>query len=144
VGNQGESFFLSFLSFLPPSHFTSLSTLFLLCLNVAMLALLEYPPLFLRCLNGFHTILALLECVTLARLLKCGPHKSPILAYLASLERLQCSNCAHVSPPSTPSPSPETGTVPDVIPTTLPKRCEPPEKEWPLSKPLSPNSARGI
>jgi hypothetical protein len=58
-----------------------------------------------------------------------------------------CSNARIVlmfSPHSTPSPSPETGTVPDVTPTTLPKRCEPPEKEWPLSKPLSPNSARGI
>ena len=51
---------------------------------------------------------------------------------------------ANGSPHSTPSPSPETGTVPDVIPTTLPKRCELPEKEWPLSKPLSLNSARGI
>jgi hypothetical protein len=51
---------------------------------------------------------------------------------------------ANDSPHSTPSPSPEIGTVPDVTPTTLPKRCEPPEKEWPLSKPPSPNSARGI
>jgi hypothetical protein len=63
--------------------------------------------------------------------------------FLAALEMLGCSD-ANPSPLSTPSPSPETGTVPDVIPTTRPKRCELPEKEWPLSKPLSPNSVNDI
>jgi len=72
------------------------------------------------------------------------PHKSHILAYLALLDKLKCSNCADSSPHSTPSPSLETGTVPDVTPTTLPKRCELPEKEWPQSKPPLPNSASDI
>jgi hypothetical protein len=141
VGNQGELSFCS--SLLPPSYPTSLPTLFLLRLDAhfrlaRILFLLPH-----HCCSASmvsHTVLALLE-----RAYPCvAPHKSPILAYLASLDMLQCSNCANDSPHSTPSPSPETGTVPDVTRTTLPKRCELPEKEWPLSKPLSPNSARGI
>ena len=120
-----------------------------------------YPPASLCLIHHFHSTRSTPLCpmprssppisltppsLTSHRIPHSHVLHAPMHPYLPCLARSLARHldCTYSSPHSTPSPSPVIGTVPDVTPTSPPSRCELPEKEWPLSKLLLPNSVNDI